>query len=104
MCENVNRRPHAEEIIAWANGYEIQIMSDKGLGWQDAKSPRFLPQHEYRVKPKVKKYRWLLVDTRNKDILVVTQDYFANEGEASLHTMCTWFAPLEPIQSTMIEA
>jgi hypothetical protein len=45
------RHKHADLIIAWANGAEIQceIATDD---WADAKSPWWLPNNRYRIKPK----------------------------------------------------
>jgi hypothetical protein len=44
-------RPHAELIIAWANGAEIQYRKDDGMEWTDAPDPAFVADYQYRVKP-----------------------------------------------------
>lgn len=49
MCK---RHPHADVIIAWAEGKLIQIKQPSGE-WEDvkSKSPMFDPKWEYRIKP-----------------------------------------------------
>lgn len=43
------RHKHYNEIVAWAEGKEIQV---NAFGeWKDTKDPRFCPGLEYRVKP-----------------------------------------------------
>ena len=43
---------HQKEIIAWANGEEIEY-SLKGIFWNQAESPAFSELMQYRVKPKL---------------------------------------------------
>ena len=45
------RHKHAEEIIAWANGAEIQLYQI-GMGkWIDTLDPSWLEVTQYRIKP-----------------------------------------------------
>lgn len=43
-------RPHAEIILAWASGAEIQWRR-KGGKWFDCPNPSWCPNNEYRIKP-----------------------------------------------------
>jgi hypothetical protein len=48
------RHKHADLIIAWANGAEIQVNAHKGHnGWKDcgALGPEWHQGNEYRIKP-----------------------------------------------------
>jgi hypothetical protein len=41
---------HQKEIIAWANGEEIQVQGQGGGNWYPAKPPEWLRHQQYRVK------------------------------------------------------
>ena len=41
---------HKKEIIAWANGKQIQIQIDE---WEDTDKPLFTSSNSYRVKPEL---------------------------------------------------
>jgi len=43
---------HAEVIKAWADGETIEYRSNPNRGWEAIYSPTFIPNMEYRVKPK----------------------------------------------------
>lgn len=54
------RHKHADVIIAWANGEEVEIFYNGQ--WIDAKTPNFCAMYEYRIKPKiVKREGWVNV-------------------------------------------
>ncbi len=56
------RHKHADVIIAWANGEEIEVMFTPSEGWVDTSKPKWHEQFEYRIKPKrVKKEGWVNV-------------------------------------------
>ena len=50
------RHKHADVIIAWANGAQIQCKSEIDKSWEDFKDspPRWLDCCEYRIKPEPK--------------------------------------------------
>jgi len=50
------RHKHADEIIAWANGAEIQIYVSKRGDWMwvDTCEPMWLESAKYRIKPEPK--------------------------------------------------
>ena len=64
-------KPHkwANEIIAWANGGEIEFL-DEGY-WEDAKVPRWDEGIEYRIKPQPKEKKSLYVYTDSGSVRVV---------------------------------
>ena len=43
---------HAEAIKAWADGYEIQWRQHPDQPWGTLTKPSFIPDYEYRKKPK----------------------------------------------------
>ena len=45
----IKKRKHADVIIAWANGEDVQVL---GQDWCDVSDPFFAENSEYRVKPK----------------------------------------------------
>jgi hypothetical protein len=45
------KHKHAELIIAWANGAEIEVRSDDRDTWADIKEPRWFKCLQYRIKP-----------------------------------------------------
>lgn len=47
--EQPKRHKHADLIIAWANGAEIQY--NGAMGWADLRNPSFELEFEYRIKP-----------------------------------------------------
>jgi hypothetical protein len=44
---------HQKEIIAWANGEEIEYYSETKYRWCSMSTPSFLPLVKYKVKPKL---------------------------------------------------
>lgn len=42
---------HAEEIIAWANGAEIEVRYDSTFEWMAVKAPMWHEDKQYRIKP-----------------------------------------------------
>lgn len=70
------RHKHADVIIAWANGAEIEYRNLPGATWMSVGAiPGWVENYEYRVKPPTKKYRVALFG-------------FSNEA-ASRYTACT---------------
>ena len=51
------RHKHADVIIAWANGAEIEYRLGPDDSWSKATSPNWHADCEYRVKPPARKYR-----------------------------------------------
>lgn len=47
----MKKHKHADIIIAWAYGSQIQVWSDKHQEWQDRTNPIWLNEWQYRVKP-----------------------------------------------------
>ena len=66
------RHKHADVIIAWAEGKDVQVWDDGAKRWCDvvASIPFFMGD-KYRVKPPPKKYRVALFRRHNYDPLVV---------------------------------
>ena len=51
------RHKHADVIIAWANGAEIEYRDTPTENWRPIPTPGWYEDCEYRVKPLAKKYR-----------------------------------------------
>lgn len=56
----MKRHKHADAIIAWANGAEIEYQIEDGGQWFVDPAPRFATVFNYRVKakPDVVRYVW----------------------------------------------
>jgi len=49
---NPNRHVHADLIIAWANGAEIELYNEYYKDWFSCRSPLWYENNKYRIKPK----------------------------------------------------
>lgn len=83
------RHKHADAIIAWANGEEIQYKGNFGM-WTDWDSkgqmgPTFHPDSEYRIKPKiVKREGWVnIYRNLSERILWAGAQIYETKEEAS---------------------
>lgn len=63
---NPKPRPHASLIHAWAEGAEIQFYDPGPQQWVDIKSPRFLHDFQYRIKPDLSKERAELAEVEQQ--------------------------------------
>lgn len=54
------RHPHADLIIAWANGAVIQALDTITNHWEDVRTPGWSGSRRYRIKP-TNVVRWLPV-------------------------------------------
>lgn len=71
------RHKHADVIIAWAEGKDVQIWDDEVKHWWGVINPSFYEDRKYRIKPPAKKYRVALYkDNRGPYALATnSQDY-----------------------------
>ena len=81
------RHKHADLIIAWANGAEIQKerkhFSDTPAFWEDDHNPTWRKEDNYRLKPKTKTIRYKRYLCReNGNIVVRTICQSSHYGEA----------------------
>ena len=90
---------HAEVIKAWADGAVIQNRRGALDSWLEVSDPRWLPYHEYRVKPKdkIKKYRY--VYEKDGELLVSADRYPAGSLTIGAYAR----QAIQRIDSTMIE-
>lgn len=53
------RHKHADVIIAWAEGKDVQVWDEGAKRWCDVttSTPSFFEDRKYRIKPPAKKYR-----------------------------------------------
>ena len=53
------RHKHADVVIAWAEGKDVQVRDEGTSRWYDIKGkfPLFNEDREHRIKPPAKKYR-----------------------------------------------
>ena len=65
------RHKHADVIIAWANGAEIECRLDPYDSWSKSTSPSWHADWEYRIKPPAKKYRVALFRHAGEEPLAV---------------------------------
>ena len=102
------KHPCYDVLIAIAEGKPVQyFLHDEWIDFDPNNSFIISPRlkNEWRVKPKekVKKYRWVIRDYRNKVTLKVTDQYYASIAECNAQNMHSVWAAVEPIESTMIE-
>jgi len=65
------KHKHHKEIIAWANGAEIQVRSTLNSKWCDCKdnNPSWNPEYEYRVKPKEPRTFYASINLKKRDVV-----------------------------------
>jgi len=81
------KHKHADVIIAWANGEEIQYEL-KG-SWMDINDPDWYETINYRIKPKrVKKEGWVNVYETGYGNLFPTKEQADNCGSRRWRTAC----------------
>ena len=75
------RHKHADVIIAWAEGKDVQVRDEGTNRWYDVrgKFPLFNEDREHRIKPPAKKYRVALLRKYDEEPLAVT----ANSSEVA---------------------
>lgn len=62
------RHKHADVIIAWAEGAEIERRDTPTENWSPTSNPDWYEDCEYRIKPPAKKYRVALFRGSNDGI------------------------------------
>lgn len=77
------RHKHADVIIAWAEGDEVEYRINPKHPWVEADNPGWYENYEYRVKPATKKYRVALFKDSDYYTLTVgvqeeDDDYYEN--------------------------
>lgn len=79
------RHKHADVIIAWANGAEIESKVAATGEWMRAWHPGWHEACEYRVKPPTKKYKLALFDRHCETSFVkaANNEFEAGEYEKS---------------------
>ena len=70
------RHKHADVIIAWAEGKDVQVWDDGAKRWHDivGKFPLFNEDREHRIKPPAKKYRVALFESDTSIYYTSTAD------------------------------
>lgn len=86
------RHKHADVIIAWANGAEIEFKVEATGEWVRARHPGWHEDCEYRVKPPKNKYRvGLFKIGENKPFTVVAEtDVMVMDCETDIRFV-RWF-------------
>ena len=67
------RHKHADAIIAWAEGKDVQVRDEGTIRWYDVrgKFPLFNEDREHRIKPPAKKYRVALFRKHDEEPFAV---------------------------------
>jgi hypothetical protein len=80
--------PHiyCDEMIAFAQGYAIQVWCDNGEEWVEAKHPVWVPTCTYRVKPQRTAEYWAEKESRLAlmEMDIVAQRMFIADSEAEI--------------------
>ena len=80
-------RKHAFEIMAWANGAEIEYKVHNG-GWVALEHPSWDDHNEYRIKPKQPVVRWKCAYKSTNGYWTETDCFYTDEEikQCKLHT------------------
>ena len=70
------RHKHADVIIAWAVGKDVQVWDFAQKGWGDVtiESPTWCKGLKYRIKPPTKKYRVALLKDNNESYVLAANN------------------------------
>ena len=70
------RHKHADVIVAWAEGKDVQVWDENTKRWHDivGKFPLFNEDREHRIKPPAKKYRVALFESDTSVYYTSTAD------------------------------
>lgn len=71
-------RKHAFEIMAWANGAEIEYKVHNG-GWVALEHPSWDDHNEYRIKPKQPVVRWQCAYKKSDGRWLETEHFYTQE-------------------------
>ena len=90
------RHKHADVIIAWAEGKDVQVWDDINDMWCDLtlKDPNFNSKN-YRIKPTPKKYRVALFESDTSIYYTITADTpedanFYEKGRDFIRWLTDW--------------
>lgn len=91
------RHKHADVIIAWAEGKDVQVWDKLHGEWGDVatKSPTWRDDWEYRIKPPAKKYRVALFESDTSIYYTSTADTpedanFYEKGRGFIRWLTDW--------------
>lgn len=91
------RHKHADVIIAWAEGKDVQVRAPLAENWGGLSiaAPHFYEDWEYRIKPPAKKYRVALFESDTSTYYTDTADTqedanFYEEGIGFIRWLTDW--------------
>ena len=84
------RHKHADVIIAWANGAEIECRGQLSRGWITATNPYWNAEYEYRVKPPAKKYRVALFCDGTEGYTSTADNQETSNDYEAMHHFVRW--------------
>ena len=86
------RHKHADVIVAWAEGEDVQVWDEGAKRWCDVvKAIPFFMGDKYRIKPSAKKYRVVLLRKYDEELIVtVSNDQKTADTFESLPNFVRW--------------
>lgn len=86
------RHKHADVIIAWAEGKDVQVRDEGTKRWYDdgGKFPLFDEDREYRIKPPAKKYRVALFKDGAESYTLTADNQETSNGYEVAYTFVRW--------------
>lgn len=91
------RHKHADVIIAWAEGKDVQVRAPLAIRWSELsiEAPHFYEDWEYRIKPPAKKYRVALFESDTSVYYTSTADTpedanFYEKGRGFVRWLTDW--------------
>lgn len=84
------RHKHADVIIEWAEGKDVQIWDDVAKRWWVVMNPSFYEDREYRIKPPNKKYRVALFNAGTEGYTLTADNQETSNDYEGMHDFVRW--------------
>ena len=86
------RHKHADVIIAWAEGKDVQVWDEGAKCWCDirGKFPLFNEDKEHRIKPPAKKYRVALFSDGTEGYTSTADNQETRNDYEGMHDFVRW--------------
>ena len=84
------RHKHADVIIAWAEGKDVQVWDEGAKCWCDVKETPHFMGDKYRIKPPAKKYRVALFNAGTEGYTSTADNQETSNDYEGMHDFARW--------------